>query len=92
MGEKLKSSKVQKHDPERKSFIMRNKLFAIPVAVLACVIYATFAPSKSPIVQTTLGQLQGTVGRSREGKPVYEFVGIPYSAPPLLDLRFEVWQ
>lgn len=43
-----------------------------------------------PVVQTTLGLVQGSLAKSREGYEFYEFLGIKYGEPPIADLRFEV--
>lgn len=43
-----------------------------------------------PIVQTTLGLVQGNLQVSRDGATYFEFLGIPFAAPPIGDLRFEV--
>ncbi len=44
-----------------------------------------------PVVQTTLGLVQGSQKiLSREGRPYYEFLGLPFAQAPINDLRFEV--
>lgn len=43
-----------------------------------------------PIVDTHYGKLKGIRSDSRQGRSFYEFLGIPYAAPPINELRFEV--
>ncbi|KAH3828216.1 hypothetical protein DPMN_130168 [Dreissena polymorpha] len=40
-----------------------------------------------PVVQTTSGLVQGSI-HSYNGSDVYQFIGIPYAAPPVRELRF----
>lgn len=78
---------------EEKSLFGRKQKFqlsAIIIGFLAFIVYKIVVKENSPIVQTNIGALQGTVGYSRVGRPYYEYVGIPYATPPLGDLRFEV--
>ncbi|XP_065341225.1 esterase E4-like isoform X2 [Cloeon dipterum] len=42
-----------------------------------------------PLVTTRQGTLQGKVLRSRKGRDVCAFQGIPYAAPPVGELRFQ---
>ncbi|KAI8520205.1 Carboxylesterase 5A [Branchiostoma belcheri] len=44
----------------------------------------------SPVVSTASGKVRGTVQYTNDlpDKPVYTFLGIPYAAPPVGDLRF----
>lgn len=44
----------------------------------------------SPVVDTCCGKVQGRVSYSREGRPFFEYTGIPYAKPPIGELRFEV--
>lgn len=41
-------------------------------------------------VETGQGKLRGFTSRSRDGRPFYEFLSIPFARPPVGDLRFEV--
>lgn len=43
-----------------------------------------------PVVPTSLGLVQGSLAHSREGRPYYEFLGLPYADSPVGHLRFEV--
>ncbi|CAL8081477.1 unnamed protein product [Orchesella dallaii] len=42
-----------------------------------------------PIVNTTYGAIQGILGLSRNGTIFHKFLGIPYAAAPVDELRFE---
>ena len=46
--------------------------------------------AQNPTVEISTGRLSGTVSRSRNGKEFYQFLGIPYSEPPVGILRFKV--
>lgn len=39
---------------------------------------------------TSYGRLKGFTSESREGRQFYQFLGIPYSKPPVGELRFQV--
>ena len=41
-----------------------------------------------PVVQTTSGPVQGSI-HSYNGSDVHQFIGIPYAAPPVRELRFK---
>lgn len=87
------SKKMPKREINQRSIFQKIKrgFFIIAVAVLSYLLYGVFVPNKSPIVQTTGGQLQGTVGKSRIGRPFYSYVGVPFAHPPVgPELRFEV--
>ncbi len=43
----------------------------------------------SPIIATKLGKIQGITSTSREGRQLYEFLGVPFAQPPVGQLRFE---
>ena len=40
------------------------------------------------LVVTSLGKVKGRSTRSKHGKPLYAFKGLPYAQPPLGELRF----
>lgn len=44
----------------------------------------------SDVIQIDQGFINGTVLKSRSGIPFHAFYGIPYAAPPVGSLRFEV--
>lgn len=46
--------------------------------------------SNDPLVTLTIGQIQGTKLKSRLGKEVFSFRGIPYAKAPVEELRFKV--
>jgi len=46
--------------------------------------------SKSPVVNTHSGKVQGIVSSSRDGNQFFAFRAIPFAKPPLNELRFEV--
>lgn len=41
-------------------------------------------------VTTPLGEVQGSITHSRNGKPIYQFRGIRYAKAPVNELRFQV--
>lgn len=43
-----------------------------------------------PVVETTLGKVQGFTSTSRSGRQYFSFTGIPYASPPVGELRFQV--
>ncbi len=78
MTGKMSSKNTEK--VSRNSFYgkWKRELFITTVAVLSYVLYIILTPKQSPIIQTTSGKVQGTIGTSRIGRPYYEYVGIPY--------------
>ena len=40
------------------------------------------------LVVTSLGKIKGRLSRSKRGKPIFSFKGIPYAEPPVGGLRF----
>ncbi|ODM97679.1 Venom carboxylesterase-6 [Orchesella cincta] len=59
------------------------------ISLLVSVLLGIFADIDCQVVETRYGKVQGSVGQSRNGRKYYQFRGIPYAAPPILDLRFE---
>jgi carboxylesterase type B len=62
------------------------------VAAFAAYYYFKVLPKASkpsPIVEISSGSIQGIISSSREGRPFYEYLGIPYAQPPVGDLRYE---
>lgn len=43
----------------------------------------------TPLVTTGSGPLRGKLLKSRAGRDIYSFLGIPYALPPLRELRFK---
>lgn len=54
-------------------------------SIFTCFLATAFA---DPIISIKQGQLNGTVLKSRNGKPFFAFYGIPYAEPPVGKLRF----
>ncbi|XP_032683067.1 esterase FE4-like isoform X2 [Odontomachus brunneus] len=54
------------------------------------IVLADGVPSGSePIINTTWGPVRGKWSMSLNGRPIANFLGIPYALPPLGDLRFK---
>lgn len=49
-----------------------------------------FASERAPIRVTQFGKISGKVTSRINGSEVEEFLGIPYAAPPIGKLRFQV--
>lgn len=45
-----------------------------------------------PVVSTPLGDVSGYYMKTRGGKQISAFTGLPYAEPPLGNLRFKVRQ
>lgn len=45
---------------------------------------------ETPVVETSVGKVRGSVLESRLGDPFYAFRGIPYAQSPINELRFKV--
>lgn len=45
----------------------------------------------NPLVITKYGPVVGTSYTTTNGATVTEFIGVPFAAPPVGNLRFEVW-
>ena len=46
--------------------------------------------SREPIRRTRFGYVKGRITERIEGALIEEFLGVPYAAPPVGDLRFQV--
>ncbi|XP_019629425.1 PREDICTED: LOW QUALITY PROTEIN: carboxylesterase 5A-like [Branchiostoma belcheri] len=59
-----------------------------------CAASSGFSDDVPPVVTTASGKVRGTVQYTNDlpDKPVYTFLGIPYAAPPVGDLRFRAPQ
>lgn len=64
-------------------------IFALVVGALALLLSRKNQFKPTPIVKIEDGMLQGRVGYSRDGKPIFEFLSIPYAEIPVYNLRFE---
>ncbi|KAH3828213.1 liver carboxylesterase 1F-like [Dreissena polymorpha] len=67
-------------------------LFVMATSTLSrCIIFMSFLAVGSckttSVLQTTSGPMQGSI-HSYNGSDVYQFIGIPYAAPPVRELRF----
>ena len=51
---------------------------------------ATIFGGDHVVVDTMQGKLRGFTSWSRDGRPFYEFLSVPFALPPVGDLRFEV--
>lgn len=70
-----------------------EKRFFVGIMILGIAYYYKSTESQrldGPIVDTHYGKLKGIRSDSRQGRSFYEFLGIPYAAPPINELRFEV--
>lgn len=59
--------------------------FVVVLFVFGCVF-----GERQPAVKTPLGQIVGYHMKTRGGRNIAAFTGIPYAVPPLGDLRFKV--
>ena len=53
-------------------------------------IIVNYVISYVPLVTIKNGTLEGTIMKTRKGRDLLGFRGIPYATPPLGSLRFEV--
>ncbi|XP_078692896.1 uncharacterized protein LOC144922739 [Branchiostoma floridae x Branchiostoma belcheri] len=69
---------------------MAARVLATVVPLLFCCLGATAGQDDGPVVTTVTGQVRGTTTHSTDlpDKPIYTFLGIPYAAPPVGDLRY----
>ncbi|CAG9768327.1 unnamed protein product [Ceutorhynchus assimilis] len=56
-----------------------------------CVIFSSVVASddRAPIVKCADGKLEGKILKSREGRDIFGYLGIPFAKPPIGNLRFE---
>lgn len=74
-----------------RSFVGRKTgIAAFFVLLSVSVNYYRNIKTLSPIVEIDNGKLQGVISFTRLGKEVHEYMGIPFSKPPVGELRFEV--
>ncbi|KAG8155623.1 hypothetical protein JTE90_020432 [Oedothorax gibbosus] len=60
------------------------------VVLLACCVFSILGQEdERPVVQTKYGKIRGRVRVHSTGAKVNEFLGVPYAAPPVGDLRFK---
>lgn len=74
---------------------MRSLLLVLALSgLLFAYLYNPFKSTKqvgkAPIVETASGKLVGSIATSRTGREFYEYLGIPYTLPPVGERRFEV--
>ncbi|XP_066275193.1 liver carboxylesterase-like [Branchiostoma lanceolatum] len=64
------------------------------ILLTCCGAQAAADSDNAPLVHTASGDVRGAVQHTndRPDKPVYTFLGIPYAAPPVGDLRFRTPQ
>ncbi|KAI8494979.1 Cocaine esterase [Branchiostoma belcheri] len=69
---------------------MAARVLATVVPLLFCCLGATAGQDDGPVVATVTGQVRGTTTHTTDlpDKPIYTFLGIPYAAPPVGDLRY----
>ena len=60
-----------------------GRLLAVSLAMSLCATITVAVPPATPIVETAQGQVQGLVDDG-----ILEYLGIPYAAPPVAELRF----
>jgi Carboxylesterase family len=58
--------------------------------VLALALVQCTSGASSIIVSTTYGQVEGNTVQLDNGNTVHSWYGIPYAAPPIGNLRFQV--
>ena len=61
-----------------------------PLLAALCYIGALNAQTPGPILDISTGPIQGRIIATHYGVNVHSWNGIPFGAPPVGDLRFEV--
>lgn len=93
-----------KFNVKMRSFLLKCVIIVLLLTMLFTVIFsvlfglinaypdakAVAEISTSPMVITPLGNLQGSSMKTKSGKLIYAFRGIPYAKPPVGELRFKV--
>lgn len=62
---------------------------SITVLLLRCV-YTHVYSYNNPVRETRYGKIQGKITSRYIGVSVEEYLGVPYAAPPIGNLRFKV--
>lgn len=52
--------------------------------------YILVTSDQFPVVKIETGFVSGTMSKTWKGRTIYNFQGIPYAAPPVGELRFQV--
>lgn len=65
-----------------------NQLFIVVLLAISAVIHSTASSDRKVTIEQ--GTLNGKQIETRSGRKVFGFLGIPYAAPPVGDLRFKV--
>ncbi|XP_035694718.1 carboxylesterase 1C-like isoform X1 [Branchiostoma floridae] len=72
--------------------VVRLHMFCLVVAIWVCVSScgASAGQDAGPVVSTVSGKVNGMITHTTDlpDKPIYTFLGIPYAAPPVGDLRY----
>ncbi|CAL8073925.1 unnamed protein product [Orchesella dallaii] len=71
-------------------FMIKSVILAGVVGAISFLLTASgLITYASPVVIIEDGQLQGRISYSRNGSEYFEYLGIPFGAPPINELRFE---
>lgn len=63
---------------------------SVKIFLLFLAIKETSTQKPDPIIRSRSGTIQGTYRKSFTGRMYSSYEGIPYAAPPIGELRFEV--